>query len=81
MTDAVLERILDDLSRVPVLTEELIEAYADGRWLYERACCGCGIALDQRRLGCVSCQNRHEKRRQRGGREPAPLIGSPRRRS
>lgn len=71
MSDDCLERLLDDLREVPLVDENLVEAYADGRWLYEPSCSACGFPVDSRRRGCVTCMNRHEKRRQRGA-EAAP---------
>lgn len=73
MSDACFERILDDLRAVPLVDEPLVEAYADGRWLYEPSCSACGIPLDRRRRSCLTCMGRHEKRRQRLERRPGAV--------
>lgn len=78
MSDDCLDRLLDHLRTVPLIDESLVEAYADGRWLYEPSCASCGFPLDRRRRGCLTCMNRHEKRRQRlqqrPGAVPAPTF-------
>jgi uncharacterized Zn finger protein (UPF0148 family) len=80
LSDRGLDMLLEDIARVPLIDETDIDRYEEGRWLHEPSCGSCGTPLYRRTLGCVTCQNRHEKRRQRGG-TPAPLIGSPRARS
>lgn len=75
MSDTVFERIVDDLARVPLIDEALVDAHQTGLWLYrDDVCAGCGQPRWKRSHACLPCRNRHEKRRQRGRTAPAPLF-------